>query len=212
MSQIPPSQYPPQSYPPQGGVGPAQMPKGNGAALASLILGILGCVPFITSLLAVILGFIGIRKTRDPRVGGKGMAIAGLVLGFLGLILWGLFGGGIMALMVGTKPIRDAGKQFLTVLSSGQTTEAAALCTSNITVADCDKLYASIKSLGPLKDVTAFGTNVQSAGGASTGVLGGAVTFTNGAKPFAMELVKENGVWKVRKIEFDPKGGVPAGP
>jgi prepilin-type processing-associated H-X9-DG protein len=60
--------------------------QGNGMALASLILGIFLCIP-VASLLAVIFGIIGIKKTSDPRVGGKGMAIAGLVLGILGLML-----------------------------------------------------------------------------------------------------------------------------
>jgi len=51
-------------------------------AVASLVCGLLGCIPFV-SILAVIFGIIGLRKTKDPRVGHKGAAIAGIVLGCL---------------------------------------------------------------------------------------------------------------------------------
>jgi len=42
-----------------------------------------GCVPFLTGLLAVIFGVVGMRRTRDRRVGGRGLAIAGLCLGIV---------------------------------------------------------------------------------------------------------------------------------
>src|SRR5215813_5339276 len=98
MSQFPPPQPPPPpQFPPQPGFGPP-MPyppqkQTNGLAIGSLVFGILGCVPVVTSLLAVILGFAGLRKARDPRYGGKGVAIAGLLLGLLGLVGWASAGG-----------------------------------------------------------------------------------------------------------------------
>jgi prepilin-type processing-associated H-X9-DG protein len=56
--------------------------QGNGLAVASLVIGILGfCLPI--GFIAIVLGALGMKKTRDPRVGGKGMAIAGLVLGIV---------------------------------------------------------------------------------------------------------------------------------
>jgi hypothetical protein len=58
----------------------------NGLAVASLVCGLLLCLP-IASLLAVIFGIISLGKTKDPRVGGRGMAIAGTVLGCLGLLI-----------------------------------------------------------------------------------------------------------------------------
>jgi prepilin-type processing-associated H-X9-DG protein len=57
--------------------------QGNGLAIASLVIGIIGfCLPI--GFIAIVLGALGMRKTRDPRVGGRGMAIAGLVLGIVG--------------------------------------------------------------------------------------------------------------------------------
>src|SRR6202000_661332 len=62
--------------------------KENGWAIASLIFGISGCVPFICSFVAITLGIIGLRKARHPKVSGKRFAIAGIVLGFVGLTAW----------------------------------------------------------------------------------------------------------------------------
>jgi prepilin-type processing-associated H-X9-DG protein len=84
----------PPSPPPLTGMGPTgysgpqqpyvqQQQQSNGMAIASLVLGLLGfCIPGL-GILAIVLGAIGMGKTRDPRVGGKGLAIAGLVIGIV---------------------------------------------------------------------------------------------------------------------------------
>jgi prepilin-type processing-associated H-X9-DG protein len=60
----------------------------NGFATASLICGILGfCIPVLGGIVAIVLGIVGLTKTKDPRVGGKGMAIAGLVLGGVSIVV-----------------------------------------------------------------------------------------------------------------------------
>jgi hypothetical protein len=59
----------------------------NGMAIASLVLGlVIFCEP-VSGLLAIIFGIIGITKTKDPQVGGKGMSIAGIILGSLGMLV-----------------------------------------------------------------------------------------------------------------------------
>lgn len=69
-------------------------PKAPGISIAALVLGIVSvCVPyvnFVTMILAIVFGVIGINKAnRDPTtVGGKGMAIAGLVLGIIAAAFW----------------------------------------------------------------------------------------------------------------------------
>src|SRR5688572_29756328 len=114
MSQIPPPS--PQSMPPAGAY-PAPAPrKTNGAAVASLVCGLVACVPFLTGLAAIVLGILGIKKAKDPQVGGKGLAIAGLILGILSLGGWTLFGGGIWALIKGTEAQREVARQFITDL------------------------------------------------------------------------------------------------
>ena len=74
------SQYPPQpaypGAPPQYGHPPGGMPpaakKTSGAAIGSLICGILGCVPFITSLIAVVLASSASEAPRTRRSAGAG--------------------------------------------------------------------------------------------------------------------------------------------
>jgi hypothetical protein len=56
---------------------------GNGFAVTSMILGIVGfCVPLICGLLAMLFGFLGLARSKETGT-GKGMAIAGIILGFL---------------------------------------------------------------------------------------------------------------------------------
>src|SRR5271156_6556428 len=103
MSQYPPGGTPgyppPPNYPP--GMPPGMPPgfagqgysmpastRTSGAAITSLVCGLLGCVPFVTGLVAVITGIIGISATGNPAVRGRGMAIAGLILGLLSIGGW----------------------------------------------------------------------------------------------------------------------------
>lgn len=61
----------------------------SGLAIASLVCSLLGCCPFVTSLLGLILGIAALATIgRDPAVKGKGLAGAGIVLGLIGLIAW----------------------------------------------------------------------------------------------------------------------------
>jgi hypothetical protein len=64
--------------------------KTSGMAVASLVLGITGLViiPFITSILAIIFGVIGLGqiKRSNGAITGKGMAVAGLILGIIGIV------------------------------------------------------------------------------------------------------------------------------
>lgn len=55
-------------------------------AIASLVCGLLLCIP-LCSLLAIIFGIIGIKKTGPGKRRGQGMAIAGLVLGCVGMLV-----------------------------------------------------------------------------------------------------------------------------
>lgn len=57
----------------------------NGFAIASLVLGLLGC----GSILAVIFGHVALGQIRraNGAEGGRGLAIAGLILGYIGLAI-----------------------------------------------------------------------------------------------------------------------------
>ncbi len=69
---------------PAGGQGP---PQGtSGVAIASLVCGILFCIP-VTALAALVCGIVGINQTGPGRKRGRGLAIAGTVLGGVGLLM-----------------------------------------------------------------------------------------------------------------------------
>ena len=70
---------------------PQSAPDGN--AVASLVLGILGItvIPFICSILAIILGRASIGDARKRGERSSGMATAGVILGWIGVAIPALF-------------------------------------------------------------------------------------------------------------------------
>ncbi len=186
---------PPPQYPPNSGysLGPL---RGNGPAIASLVLGILGCVPVLTGMLAIVFGIVGIRKTRDPAVGGKGLAIAGLILGILSIVGWVGFGGLIGVGYVESKPARSVARQFLTDVSAGNT--AAALANSSgFSAGQIQGVSSQLKSMGTLLSVTFTSFNVSAINGSTTVNLAGIANFSNGPKTCTFVLAKTGGVYKV---------------
>lgn len=103
--QNPPGQNPygqpqqpaqPQPYGGAGGYGPppgggtpggfgSQPPKTDGVSVASFVLSLLCC----TGLIGLILGFVGLSRTKGGQRKGRGFAIAGVVLG-IGSVLAGI--------------------------------------------------------------------------------------------------------------------------
>ena len=79
--RFPPAPYSPPAYPPPAypGHSVSRPATGtNGFAIASMILGILGCVPGGV-LPSVIFGFVALRQIRRTGERGRGLAITGLV-------------------------------------------------------------------------------------------------------------------------------------
>jgi hypothetical protein len=71
--------------------GPPPEPRTSGAAIASLVLGILAFCTFgLAAIPGVILGLVGLRSASLGRgaVKGRGLAIAGIVTSSVGLVLW----------------------------------------------------------------------------------------------------------------------------
>jgi hypothetical protein len=197
----PPPQYPP-NLPGQAYGAPSPQ-KTNGPAIASLVCGIIGCVPFITSLAAVVLGIVGIKKTKNPQVGGKGLAIAGLILGLVGIAGWSLFGGGLYTAYVISKPARAAAHQFAADLAAGNV-DAATAATAGIAREDLADVSQKLQPWGTLTNVTLPGFNYRADAGGEFYELAGVATFaTAGPKTYTVTLVKVNGQFKVQKFNFE---------
>ena len=77
-----------------GVIGPTHVPSTSGAAVASLILGILSIsiLPFLANIPGIVCGHVARSNIRGSggSLTGDGMAVAGLVMSYIGLALWGL--------------------------------------------------------------------------------------------------------------------------
>lgn len=202
MSQIPPSQPPFAPQPPDvayesPGVGTAK--KTNVPAIISIVCGVLGCVPFVTGLAAVILGVVGLRKTKDPQTGGKPLAIIGIILGVISLGGWTLFGGGIFALVKGTEAQRDVARQFISDLAAGNVDAAVAQTDGTIGREDVEQLSATVRRWGPLTDTTVVGVSAEP----GRTQIAGSATFGTSPKSFQAIVVKQtDGSYKISGIDF----------
>lgn len=68
---------------------PTYVGRTNGKAIASLVLGIVGLtgIPFVCSILALVLGYGARREIVVTGEEGGGLATAGIVLGWVGVAL-----------------------------------------------------------------------------------------------------------------------------
>jgi hypothetical protein len=190
MTQVPPPPSAP--YPPQGFPQPAPA-SGNGAAIASLICGIVGCIPLI-NLVAIILGFIGLGKSKQPGAGGKGLAIAGIVLGLIwlfvhvGLVGAGVWGWGKVNQLV-REPTQTIGSTFLNNLASGNTSAAEGVTTGRFSAEQLETLAGQIRSLGKFKNFTFRNFQPLDATGTVRKFrVGGAANFDGGSRNFTATI------------------------
>jgi hypothetical protein len=89
----PPGQNPYGATPYPGGEYGAQPIelKTDGVSIAAFVTGLLCCAP-----IGVILGIVGISRTKDRKRKGRWAAVTGIVLGVLGIVAWiGLVAGGV---------------------------------------------------------------------------------------------------------------------
>jgi len=78
------------SLPVRSSVGAQAQHPSNGMAIASLVLGVLGLVIGLLSILAIVFGYTARRNIERAHGGqsGSGLAVAGIALGWIGLALW----------------------------------------------------------------------------------------------------------------------------
>jgi hypothetical protein len=161
----------------------------NGFAIASLICGILGCIPFVSGILAVIFGILGIKKTNQPGYGLKWMAVVGIILGLLGIVGWATFGGGMYAVYRATDKPRSIAKQFAKDVVAGDV-NAAMLHTSGIDRGQIEAASTRLKSQGPVQDVTLNNAAVDSSNGNTVWHLMGSVKLSNRDADYDVTLIK----------------------
>jgi hypothetical protein len=202
------TQYPP---PTDASVGPSYPPPGpprtNGLALASLIVSIAGfCVLFVGGLVGLVLGILGLRKARDPNVGGRGMAVAGIVLGVLSfltsfIIVVGIYYG-VHSAIKASEPQRLAARQFVQDLSNSDPAHASKEATGNLTPSELKRLSDKLHPLGAFTDMTSSNINLSDNNAVMTCTLHGTAVFTNGTQTYDITLTRVGDAWKVSQAKF----------
>ncbi len=181
-------------------------PRTSAAAIASLVCGLLGCVPFLTGLAAVVLGIVGIKKTKDPMITGKGMAIAGLVLGCLSLAGWtvttAVSAYGVYAALQLGEPARKTAEQFTRDLSEGKIDEAVALSVEGMDRASLAAMSERMKSWGTFQSLSMTSINIQTVNEKTEFTIGGAANFATETKSYTITLHKAGETYKVAKFSF----------
>jgi hypothetical protein len=152
---------------------------------------------------AIILGIIGLRKARQPGVGGRGMAGAGIVIGILSILTSATAVTAIFyAFMSATQQPRAVARQFVQDVSAGNTTAAAAEVTNDISPQDLTVLDVKLRPLGTFKDMRSSQVNISTFNGNSTCTLKGTAHFAAGDQTYEIDLTRTGGNWKVSKVEF----------
>ena len=187
------------SYPPP----PAQR-RLSWAALLSLLFGTVLCwLPYASGVLAILLGIVGVARTRNPQVSGRGLAITGILLGVGGLLFWGLAGGGLMLEYMQDHEARPYAQQFLQDLSNGKI-DAAATSASGMSQAELQDLYDEhFERWGPLRRVEWANTALDSdtPGHGDQCAVKGDAHFQNATQHVWLILREEDKMWKVTKFE-----------
>ena len=211
MSQLPPpppgvgpGDFAPIGLPQPGQRAFPEPPRGtNGWAVASLISGLLGCVPYVTGLAAIVLGMIGLKKSNERRyASGRGMAIGGIVLGALSLVFWLFFSSLFIGMFTAAGQPRKLAQEFVTLTSQGAVDAAMGRAGPLLPRGQVEELALRMQEWGPLQDVTSYGSSIHVMGGITSCELQGTATFSESEHPFTMTLVKEGDAWKVSGVEF----------
>jgi hypothetical protein len=171
------------------------------SAIVSLVLGILGCIPWLTGIAAILTGIVGIRATRDHYVRGRGMAIAGLLLGMISVGLWTLAGGFGAWEFVASAPARALSHQFIADLAAGNIPAATAESTANLTQPQLQAVATLMQGWGTLGNVRVNTVQVDSNAGNNQCFTWGTLITTQGSNvcvhTFQIHSVEQNGIWKV---------------
>jgi hypothetical protein len=188
--------------------------KASAAAVASLIFGILGCVPLVTGLLAIVCGMIGLRTTRDPLFSGRGMAVAGLVLGLVSFLAWGFValtsGTAAYFALTYTREARTAANAVARELAAGDVEAAKARSADRVTREELAAVAAALKPFGALRDTTMPVGSRQNVNGVDEAYVAGFATFDKaGRVPYAVMFRREGGTLKVVGLAFTPTDGQP---
>lgn len=165
-------------------------------ALSSFICGIVGCIPFLPGLAAVILGIIGFLRTGNPAIRGRWMAIVGILLGLLSVGGWTA---GTIHFLTALRRPGIAVHDFMHDLAAGDMAGAKAL-SAGLSDDDLRDDATLITSHGTFIDTTFNNVSIMN----SDATVTGSTTFNTGSVKTEALLTYTGGSWKVTHISFPP--------
>lgn len=189
---------------------PPPPPRISGMALASLICGVMFCLPAVPSLCATIFGVIGLRETRHRRVSGRGFAISGLILGIVGTAGWLLvLAAGYIGYNLYTTERNAAtavAKGFVQDLAGAKIDAAQGRCEKD---ADRDRLVAAseaMKKWGPFNslDGDIRPPQRQRFDGSMVWDYEGVAVFSRGECTIFLRLRKDGTAYRVERFDWKP--------
>lgn len=171
------------------------------AAVASLVFGVLICIPFVTGLCAVIVGIFGVRDTGKAGKNGRVFAVCGTVLGGINILIWA----GFLAFIISASQVpRAVLHGFAAHVVAGDMLAAASDCDGTISTSDLDSLHSTMATWGSFSGLTCTSIKLQSTAGGEVCELSGIAGFSTGRHTFHAEIMKDStGDWKVHTFRID---------
>ncbi len=194
---------------------PPWPPPVSGKALASLVFGVMFCLPLLPSVLATLFGMLGLRETRSGARSGRGFAAAGLVLGGLGMAAWLLLGSRayLFLNLIATESNRAdvVAEAFLHELADGKIDDALArtapatprepLAAASRAMQDWGKFDSASTPLMPVF----AGTTIR------RWELEGTATFARADREVYLRLVSDGTTYRVEQFHVAGRWGVGGG-
>jgi hypothetical protein len=172
----------------------------NGWAIASLIVGIFGCLPIVPGLFAMIFGILGIRKSKV--LGRKGMAYAGLILGTFSFFGWGAIGVQMSSVYEESIAPRAAVKQFVYDLSSNNSAAAVQRAAGALSRERIDETIDLLQGYGLLRGTTMLAAEEDGFTDCTHWDVFGVARFSPKWLTYKAKVVKEGEVFKITEFEF----------
>jgi len=183
----------------------------NVPAVVSLALGLTSFCPLVvTGLLAIIFGFFGLKRSRDPNAGGRGPAIAGIVLGLISSIFWLAIIGTVGMTWINSRPQKELGRQFIVALSKKDIPAAAKISASTLGWDKMGDMSDRLTSLGEFRDVQFNGYTYRMVNGTEQWTLTGDAFYSKDSAPFTLTTLRQEGQWRVYRLQLSRKVKEPA--
>src|SRR5581483_5761280 len=125
----------------------------NVPAVISLVLGLCFFIPVLSGLLAVIFGIVGLKRSRDDSVGGRGPAAAGTVLGLISTAIWLAIIIPVTSTWINSRPQKELARKFIEDLSRKDIPAAAALSASTLGWDQMGNLSTRLTTFGEYRRV-----------------------------------------------------------